>query len=134
MNEERTVRVRVLKDKHLVWYTVVGAVSDADVIEAYGRAVASTDYQQDMNRLWDFRRAAAEADVNIGNIVEKISQNSGSDVHYINSLLVSGSFEFGVARMYQSMSGSIPADVLLTRDPVAAFEKVGLVYDPEQDD
>jgi hypothetical protein len=103
---------------------VHGKMTAPDAAQA--RAHAQTNHPR-LNRLWDFRQADLTAwtadDMRMFNEMIKLNEGGGAEVRI--AALVSRDVDFGVARMYESISadGFIKEGAVF-RDEAAAIEFV----------
>lgn len=120
MQENQTLKTHLSFDlaNNICFIKLEGVADYAAIKSAFGQSIASPKYHKGMNRLWDFRGAdmsslTTEQIRKVGGLVS----DSGAGVNDVRSAtVVDGSLEYGLIRMYQSITEiSVKVDLLVTR-------------------
>jgi len=98
--------LRIDETKNIAYIKITGKVRSKDILEAFDLAVSSEKYRKGMGRLWDFR----EIDLSLleSDVIPSMAQyslNFPPGIRDVKVAFVVGvSFEYGLARMFQTYS------------------------------
>jgi len=99
-------------------HTVTGEISLDEIRETLEEAYAHPDFRPEANAVWDLVGVTGDVPTeDIRHLADFVGNLVGDDAPGKVALLVSGEFEFGTARMYESiLSGQSSKPIMVFRD------------------
>lgn len=119
-------------DLKLIVSVHIGAVPDDEFLQSYRTLYAEPDFEIAFDHLVDLRRAqsntrSASALQTIALIVEQ--RHKGSEHSPKTAIIAKSDVSFGLSRMYQAFSNSVPGERKIFKAPEAALAWLGAPAD-----
>lgn len=123
---------RIRKDLELIVSVHIGAVPDDEFIGSYRALYDEPDFEIGFDQLVDLRQAqsnmrSASAVQTIALIVEQ--RHKGSMHSPKTAIITTSDVSFGLSRMYQAFSDSVPGERRIFKAPDAALAWLGAPAD-----
>ncbi len=97
------VEAQLNKENNIRYHKITGLINVNELMNKLGVFYKSSDYDPDMNSLWDLRFAdfsAVKPDA-VRALVDLVKQYWGKEKQSKSALVVQSDFEYGLSRMYE---------------------------------
>jgi hypothetical protein len=103
------ISTHIDKNNKIRSHKVEGELTLDGVKEQLNKIYSSTDFESDMNVIWDLREAGfSSMDASgVRSVMEYVSRNWGESGKSKGALVVSRDLDFGLSRMYEMLMESV---------------------------
>lgn len=127
------IRYVVHGAESLLYGVGTGAVGTKDLRALTGQMMADPEFKLSLNQMWDFRDSIPE-DVSFDGLFSVVQfasglvnlKHGGARGEVRCAVLVESEEQFGLARMYQSLSDSLQMETEIFRDRAEALRWLGM--------
>ena len=112
------ISTQINKERNLRSHKVKGLIIVRELNEMLVGLYKSTEYDPDMNALWDLRDAdfSSVTTAEVRSLIEMVKEHWGQGGKSKAALIVTRDFDYGLSRMYEIlMSGSTSDNIMVFR-------------------